>query len=63
MGDELPHVEEMTPQIMISHAGCRGGGIAVLISKSLAPNVTFQRLSYISLEAITVIVVLRKLPT
>ena len=48
VGDE-PCVKEMTPPDYVFHSfpcvGRRGGGIAVLMRKSLAPKVTFRCLS------------------
>ena len=55
----------MTPPDYVFHSflrvGRRGGGIAVLMSKSLAPKVTFRCLSYASLEAVTMCLSAEKL--
>ena len=64
VGDE-PCVKEMTPPDYVFHSfprvGRRGGGIAVLMSKSLAPKVTFRCLSYASFEAVTMCLSAEKL--
>ena len=64
VGDE-PYVKEMTPPDYVFHSfprvGRRGGGIAVLMSKSLAPKVTFRCLSYASFEAVTMCLSAEKL--
>ena len=60
-----PCIKEMTPPDYVFHSfprvGRRGGGIAVLMSTSLAPKVTFRCLSYASFEAVTMCLSAEKL--
>ena len=64
VGDE-PCIKEMTLPDYVFHffprVGRRGGGIAVLMSQSLAPKVTFRCLSYASFEAVMMCLFAKKL--
>ena len=64
VGDE-PCIKEMTLPDYVFHSfprvGRRGGGIAVLMSQSLAPKVTFRCLSYASFEAVMMCLFAKKL--